>query len=196
MHATPVSYWRTGNIEGHMELVRRQVEKSLADPELRNLCVRLVSRRYEWTETPKGPRPVVQGWDKYFWAPDRDACPPKDAACELGDLWEFLVRNCRYTYDPDGTDLFATARVTLTTGGGDCDDFVIAMCSMARALGFAHCYGRVVSMDGEQWSHTYPLIGCPKDTPEVLIPFDTTVNGAKPGWEVSNARAVRDFPMF
>jgi len=181
-----------------MELIRRQVEKSLADPELRNLAVRLVSRRYDWLEDPNGGKrvPVVQGWGQYFHAPNRDVCPSKDAACELGDLWAFVVANCRYTFDPDGTDLFATAKVTLTTGGGDCDDSVIVFCALARALGFAHTYGRVVSIDGKQWVHTYPVIGCPKDTPEVLIALDCTVNGAAAGWEVPKAAARRDFPMF
>jgi len=117
---TTVSFWRTGNIEGHMELIRRQVEKSLADPGLRQLAVRIVSRTYDYVDTPTGKRPVVLGWDKYFWAPEEPPCPPKDDSCELGDLWSFVVRNCRYVYDPDGTDLFATAKETLLIGGGDC----------------------------------------------------------------------------
>lgn len=117
---TPVSFWRTGNIEGHMELLRRQVEKSLADPGLRALAVRITSRTYDYIDTPQGRRPVVLGWDKYFWAPDGPPCAAKDDSCELGDLWSFVVQNCRYVYDPDGTDLFATAKVSLIDGGGDC----------------------------------------------------------------------------
>jgi len=191
-----VSFWRTGNIEGHMELIKRQVEKSLVDPGLRDLTVRIVSRSYDHVQTQNGMKPVVTGWGKHFWAPERPVCPPKDAACELLDLWTFVVLNCRYVYDPDGTDLFATAKVTLLAGGGDCDDAVILFCSMARAIGFTHCYGRVVSMDGQQWVHTYPMIGCPKDSPSVAIPLDVTVEGAQPGWQVSNPAAVADFPMF
>lgn len=192
----PVAYWRTGNIEGHMELVRRQVEKSLADPGLRDLAVRLVSRTYDHVDTPGGRRPVVTAWGKHFWAPDRPVCAAKDDACELGDIWAFVVMNCRYVYDPDGTDLFATAKVTLTAGGGDCDDAVIVFCALARAIGFTDTRGRVVSMDGEQWEHTYPVIGCPKDRPTLLIPLDSTVQGVHAGWEVPNARARQDFAMF
>jgi hypothetical protein len=118
---TPQSFWRTGNIEGHMELIRRQVEKSLADGELRNLAVRIVSHKYDVVDDGRGNRiPVVEGWGRYFWAPTSDVCPPKDDACELGDLWSFVVKNCRYVYDPDGTDTFATAKVSLLIGGGDC----------------------------------------------------------------------------
>jgi hypothetical protein len=193
---TQVSFWRTGNIEGHMELIRRQVEKSLADPELRNLAVRIVSHSYDHIETKEGRKPVVLGWDKYFWAPEGPPCDAKDDACELGDLWAFVVRNCRYVYDPDGTDLFATAKVTLLTGGGDCDDAVITFVSLARAIGFTDTRGRVVSMSGEEWEHTYPVIGCPKDNPKVLIPFDPTVAGVVAGWQVPKPSAVKDFPMF
>jgi hypothetical protein len=193
---TAVQFWRTGNIEGHMELVRRQVEKSLADEGLRDLAVRLVSRVYDYAELDGARLPVVRAWDGYFWAPSDPPCPPKDDSCELGDIWSFVVRNCRYVYDPDGTDLFATAKVSLLAHGGDCDDAVIVLCSIARAIGFSDCRARVVSMDGEQWSHTYPVIGCPKENSRVLVPLDCTVAGAHAGWQVSNPAAVRDFPMY
>lgn len=191
-----VTFWRTGNIEGHMELCRRQVEKSLADPGLRQLAVRIVSRTYDYLDGEAGRRPVVLGWEKYFWAPDAPVCAPKDDACELGDLWTFVVQNCRYVYDPDGTDLFATAKESLLQGGGDCDDSVIVFCALARAIGFTDCRARVVSMDGNEWEHTYPVIGCGKDNPKMLIPLDCTVQGAEAGWEVPNAAAVRDFAMY
>lgn len=194
--STPVSFWRTGNIEGHMELMRRQVEKSLADPGLRDLAVRIVSRTYDWVDTPTGRQPVVIGWGKHFWAPLGPVCPPKDDACEIGDIWAFVVRNCRYVYDPDGTDLFATAKVSLLAGGGDCDDAAITICALARAIGFTDCRARVVSMDGDQWVHTYPVIGCGKDSPTILIPLDTTVVGVHAGWEVENAQARQDFAMY
>lgn len=115
-----VQFWRTGNIEGHMELVRRQVEKSIADEGLRDLAVRLVSRVYDYVEVDGARVPVIRGWDAHFWAPTDPPCPPKDDSCELGDIWSFVVRNCRYVYDPDGTDLFATAKVSLLAHGGDC----------------------------------------------------------------------------
>ena len=179
-----------------MELIRRQVEKSLADPELRNLAVRIVSRTYDQIDTPQGRKSVVLGWGKQFWAPEGPPCPAKDDSCELGDIWAFVVRNCRYVYDPDGTDLFATAKVTLLSGGGDCDDATVTICALARAIGFTDTRARVVSMGGEEWEHVYPVIGCPKDNPQVLIPFDCTVAGVAAGWQVPGARATQDFPMF
>jgi hypothetical protein len=211
-HGLHQSTWETQDIESHMELIRRMVERSLHDGETRQLAVRLVSQRYDAVTDPRTGEPiaVVEAWGRHFTAPDLALCEQGDDECELAVLWAFLVHNVRYTYDPDGTDTFATLKQSLLAGGGDCDDQTIAMCALARAIGFSECYARVVSLDGEQWSHVYPVVGLNKDGKGDLVAFDMTVPGKLPGWEVNGGprkrgknnvlvgrgAVYRDFPMF
>lgn len=190
-------FFESRNLDGHLALVRRQVERSLADPETRQLAVKIVSGSFDWIQDPRTGQqiPVVEAWGKRFHAPTSQVCGPKQDQCELLAIWEFLVYNIRYVYDIESADTFATLRASLLAGGGDCDDQTVAVCSLARAIGFASCYARVVSMRGEEWEHVYPLVGCPKDNPQIWIPLDMTVAGKPPGWEVDGPAAVRDFPM-
>lgn len=181
-----------------MALMKQQVDQSLLDPETRQLAVKLISGSFDYIRDPRTGRQiqVVEAWGKYFHAPQLRVCPPKDDACELAFIWTFLVNNMRYTYDPDNADTFVTLKQSLLAGGGDCDDQTIAICSLARAVGFTACFARVVSTTGEQWEHVYPIIGCPKDNPTVFIPLDMTVPGKPPGWQVEQVAEVRDFEMF
>jgi hypothetical protein len=47
-------------------------------------------------------------------------CPPRDDTCELQAIFDFIVRNVRYTGDITGKDTFQSALRTLQMGGGDC----------------------------------------------------------------------------
>jgi hypothetical protein len=194
---TTAGYYITDDLEGHLALVKQQVDRSLLDPETRQLAVKIISGSYDWTEDPRTGRriQVIEQWGKLFHAPNLQICPPKDDACELAFIWTFLVQNMRYTYDPDSADTFVTLKQSLLAGGGDCDDQTIAICSLARAVGFTGCVARVVSTSGEQWEHVYPIVGCPKDNPQIWIPLDMTVAGKPPGWQVEGVAAHRDFSM-
>lgn len=197
LHAPQASFAESHNLEGHMALVRQQVELSLSDPETIQLARRIVNGVNDYVEHPvTGQRhPVITAWGERFWAPRLPVCGPKDDACELQALWTFLVENCRYVYDRDDADTFATLKQSLLAHGGDCDDAAIAFCALARAIGFSYCFARVISVDGGEWEHVYPLIGCPKDRPQFFVPLDITVEGVPPGWQVPNVAAARDFPM-
>lgn len=116
------SFYDTANLAGHMELVRKAVDQSLADPETIQLARKVVNGVHQYIEHPKtGQRTaVIEAWGDYFWAPDDAICRPKDDACELQALWAFLVLNCRYVYDPEHADTFATLKQSLLARGGDC----------------------------------------------------------------------------
>lgn len=195
-NSVSATYFETRNLDGHMAVLRQVIDESLADPEVTNLAVRLVSGSFDYVEDPRTGRriPVVEAWGKQFHAPQLDVCPPEDASCELAVLWTFCVQNMRYTYDMNSTDQFKTVKQTLLTGGGDCDDQTILLISLARALGFNHAVARVISSDGENWVHVFPIIGCPKDAPSVWIPMDMTVQGFRPG-DMAPFAAARDFDM-
>lgn len=189
-------YESEGSLDKHIGVLKDVLEESLADPEVTRLAVKIVSGSYDWAEDPRTGRriPIIQAWGKTFHAPDMAICGPKDDACELGFLWAFVVKNCRYVYDMNSADQFKSIRETLLQGGGDCDDSTIVFCGLARAVGFNHVVARVISTGGDDWEHIYPLIACPKDRPDVWIPLDCTVEGAVPGWEAHYA-AARDFDM-
>jgi hypothetical protein len=112
----------SGNIHEHVALIHRQVAKSIEDPELRQLVVKIVSDSYEWRMNPRSGRqePFITAWGKQFTAPPDLPCEPRDAECELAKVWNFVVLNVRYVYDPATIDTFATAKETLLAGGGDC----------------------------------------------------------------------------
>jgi hypothetical protein len=195
-HSPAARFYTADNLDGHMALMRKQIEESLKDPETIQLAGKIVSGSYDWVEDPRTGRrvQVIEQWGKRFWAPELQVCPPKDDACELAFFWTFLVQNMRYSYDPDSADLFRTLKQALIAGTEDCDGQTIAMCVLARAVGFTSCWARVISTTGENWEHVYPIIGCPKDAPQIYIPLDQTVAGKPPGWQADFA-AHADFPM-
>lgn len=190
-------FYESGDIDGHMALVRRAVDRSLMDPETVQLAAKIVSNTVDYVEDPRTGRrePVIMAWGERFWPSGLETPPAKADALELQMLWAFLVKNVRYVYDPEHADTFKTVKQTLHSRAGDCDDMAIAFCALARAIGFGSCYARVISMSGASWEHVYPVIGCPKDAPRVHIPFEMTVAGMPPGQEVKGYAAHRDFQM-
>lgn len=198
MSYTPrASFGDSGNLDGHIALIRRQLDRSMMDPETVQLAGKITSNVVNYVEDPRtGERAaVIEAWGDRFWPSGLPTPPMKNDAAELQMLWSFLVRNVRYVYDPEHADTFKTLKATLISRAGDCDDLTIAFCALARSIGFAHCYARVISMSGDSWEHIYPIIGCPKEQAQVFVPFELTVPGAKPGQEVQGYAAHRDFPM-
>lgn len=198
-----VEHHITRNLDEHVALIQQQVARSLEDPETRQLAVKIVSGNYDEREIrhPRTGRrevvPVVTAWGRVFLAPDMPQCEPRDEQCELERIWEFAVLNVRYVYDPDEIDFFATAKETLIAGGGDCDDLTILIDSLGKAIGFKAA-ARVVSVpeDPNEWVHIFPLLGmCSKDNPKYWVPMDTTVTGARPGWQYPDIAKHRDYMM-
>lgn len=191
-----VAYATTNNIVEHVKLIHDQARKSLRDPELRQLAVKIVSGRFQTIANPRTGKPeeIIKAWGKNFIAPPGDMCAPRDATCEVVKVWNFVVLNCRYVYDNVTTDVFATAKETLLAGGGDCDDLDIVFLALLDTLGF-QTKSRVISQaeTPNEWCHIYPLVGIEKDNPTQWMPLDTTVTGYGPGSEWPDIGRIKDF---
>lgn len=197
-HQPAVEFWESRNIDEHVELIRRQLHKSVRDPELRQLAVKIVSGKPDdyMIDHATGQRvPVAVAWGQAFRLPTIVKCAMKDEECESQALWDFYVLNVRYVLDPDGYDLFATAKYTLLAGGGDCDDATVTLGALHRAVGFQGVQARVVSTNGKYWEHVYPMIGLPKNRPTRWLALDPTVKGSTPGWQYPRIKVAEDFPL-
>ena len=185
-------------LDEHINLLRKVLHKSMRDPEARMLAVKIVSGSYDYRRDPKTGKnvAVIKAWNKLFIAPDGAICKPRADECEIERVWDFYVLNVRYVYDSADEDTFQTARVTLTTGGGDCDDATLTLATLLKHIGF-HVVARVISVkeDPDAWVHIYPLVGVPKDNPTHWVPLDATVDGFLPGSEWPEIARHRDFKL-
>jgi len=191
----PVEYWETDSLPDHVSLIKRQLDRSVRDPETRKLAMRIVNG------VPDGHdgagNPYVEAWGQRYRLPHEQPCAMGSEACESQALWDFYVLNVRYTPDPTGYDFFATARYTLEAGGGDCDDAVIALGALHKVLGFGNLVARVISTSNVYWEHIYLLVGFPRRAGPVKrwVPLDPTVKGAVPGWQFKRPKKTQDFRL-
>lgn len=185
------------DLDQHVGFIQRQVNKSIRDGESRQLAVKIVSGTYDRAYDRKGKeQAVVRAFGRQFLAPPGDICPPRNEECEIERIWDFMVLNFRYVYDPAAVDTFATLKESLLAGGGDCDDATIAFATLLGSVGFP-VLGRVISTkdDPKTWVHIYPMVGLPKDNPKHYVPLDITVEGVPPGWEFPNIANHRDYQL-
>ena len=196
--APEIVFWETDSLDEHVALIKRQLQRSVRDPELRKLVLKIISGRADdYIEDPKtGQRiPIAVAWGEAFRLPLINACTMKDATCESQALWDFVVLNMRYVLDPDGADFFATAKYNLLANGGDCDDYVITLGAMHKLLGFSDVRARIVSTNGKRWEHIYLLVGLPKLNPTMLVPLDPTVKNVVPGWQYTRVSNFIDYKL-
>jgi hypothetical protein len=118
-------------------------------------------------------------------------CPPRNDLCELKSIFDFTVKNVRYTGDVAGKDTFQTALRTLQYGGGDCDDHFTVNAVLAAENGF-YSKARITSNTGATWDHIYAVVGLPKHKPRRWIALDTTLGPGRFGAEPPRAK-YRDF---
>lgn len=198
VHSTPVRFYQTKNLDEHVGIIKQQVQKSLRDPESRQLAVKIVSDKTTYLRVNGMDQRRIEAWGDYFMPPDEgmQPCPPRNDECEIGKIWNFLVENVRYVFDITNVDTFATLKATLGAGGGDCDDATIAFATLLGAVGF-HVAARVISTieAPREWVHIYPLVGLPKATPQWWLPLDITVTGAVPGWQFDQIAQHRDYML-
>lgn len=191
--SNPVFYARSRSIEEHVAYIIKTKNKGRRDPEVRSLAVKIVSSSYVWKVDPRTGKqaPFIKAWNKWFAAENSDICPPRDDMCEIVKVWNFVVRNFRYVYDPASVDSFSTIKVSLEDGGGDCDDATIVFANLLEEIGF-YMGCRVITTpdEPENWVHIYPLVALPKgtgapggDEPDRWMPLDVTVKGYQPGEE-------------
>lgn len=197
--SAPVFRTHSRSINEHVARIIQTKNKGRLDPEIRMLAVKITSSSYVWRADPRTGKQTafIKAWNKWFYAPrDRELCAPRDDGCEIVKIWDFVVQNVHYVYDPNFEDFFATTKYTLDMGGGDCDDFTIVFSNLLEAIGFyTRC--RVISVpdDPDNWVHIYPLVGTPKDAPSSWIPLDATVKGYKPGDQWPQIAKHLDFEM-
>lgn len=191
--AAPVEYWETDSLEDHVSLIKRQCDRSVADPETRKLAMRIANGVADGEE--RGV-PYVKAWGQRYRLPHTQPCAIDSDVCVSQALWDFYVLNVRYTADPAGYDFFATLRYTLDAGGGDCDDAVVALGALHKVLGFQNLIARVISSSGTYWEHIYLLVGFPnRGRVKRWVPLDPTVKGATPGWQFKGAKRRQDFRL-
>lgn len=105
-------------------------------------------------------------------------CPPRNDMCELKAIFDFIVKNVRYTGDITRKDTFQTALRTLQFGGGDCDDHSVLAAVLAGENGFDSKF-RITSNTGRTWDHIYTMVGVPKHGPRGWVTLDTTLGPGK-----------------
>lgn len=197
MPAVPMREALSHTLDQHVDLIRGMVRRSMKDPQSRMLAVRIVSGAYDFTRDRKGKEVLtVEAWGKHFLAPAGVTCRARDADCEVERVWDFMVLNVRYVYDATDYDTFSTLKVTLETGGEDCDGMTIALATLLKHLGF-YVMARVISTQEEPntWVHIYPMVGLPKDNPTHWVPLDMTIDGFIPGDEYKGIGKHRDFRL-
>jgi hypothetical protein len=83
------------------------VRKDAADPHVIKLARQITSGNVDWQPDPRtgSVKPVVKFHDRYYRAPEQ-VCRTRDDACEIESLWEFVVLNVRYVFDPPHVDTY------------------------------------------------------------------------------------------
>ena len=187
----------TNDIQDHANAIREMVDLSMQDPATRKLAGQIVSGHYEWLADPRTGLqvPAIEYHGRYYRvAPGTRppvVCQARDYRCEIFQVWNFLVLNTRYTGDADGSDDYQDLRTTLESGIADCDDATIAFAALLRSLGF-RAYARIISLDGQEWAHVYPLV---EDPNGVVVALDITEPGWVPGQEFPTPAAKQDFHL-
>lgn len=114
-------------------------------------------------------------------------CPARDDTCELRSIYDFVVKNVRYTGDVAFKDTFQSALRTLQFAGGDCDDHSALTAVLAMENGYQFRW-RITSNTGASWDHIYGMAGVPKHNPKTWIALDTTLGASKFGREPPRAK--------
>lgn len=150
-------------IVGRIELIRGLIHESIRDADVsRKLALRITS-----------------------------GCGWRNDTCELQMIWDFMHRNIRYTGDIAGYDTFQSARRTLDFRGGDCDDGMTLIATLAMGNQFI-VKGRITSNPGDpkQWAHIFPMVGFPKLNPTRWFTLDWTLGYSKFGAQPPQARHI------
>ncbi len=190
-------HWETGDdLRVHVDLMRRQVLKSLDDPETRSLAVAITSGAYDSAIDQRTGQavPVIPFHGRmYRGALDWQAgtlCRMRDERCEINAIWNFIVLNLRYLQDVRGQDTYPTLRGALEQGGEDCDGFAICFASLLGAVGYPVA-ASVISVRGDTWDHVYAVV----KTRSGWVPLDPTEPGKVPGWEYPRPAARENYML-
>jgi len=172
-----LTHHRTRNltIEKRVGLVQDMVWKSIQDPAMRTLALK-----------------ITQG------------CKARDGECEARAIDTWMRHNIRYTGDiapvkmgrhgpVEAIDLFPSASYIVEAGGDDCDGHSILAATLLSLNGITARL-RVTSpvTAKNDWRHIYTVAGLPKERPTRWVALDSTLPNANMGDEAQFAK-FRDF---
>ena len=143
-------------------------------------------------------------------------CPSRDEDCEVKTIYK-RVKNgpiplplddgsvietpgVRFVEDPIFRDHYPAADVILRwhgqgAEGEDCDGHTILVDALLAALGY-QTGSVIVSIDGKEYTHIFPVVGLPRSSPTHWLPLDTTVPEASPGWKPPARFGVKSMKVF
>jgi hypothetical protein len=146
-------------IEERIGSIQKMIEKSVMDPKMRALAMHITRE-----------------------------CPERDGKCEAKAIYRAVKKRVRYTGDiapikmssgdVEGIDLYQSARRTWEMGGGDCDDQVALISTLASVIGLTARLRVTAEHPGGEPSHIYAVIGLPKFEPNKFVALDTTLPGS------------------
>lgn len=171
----------------HVWPIAELVQKGLADRTTYSLARKIAEGR---PDTHIDGMPAVEAWGMYHYLPEEGAYEGQYWEAAIRRVWGFMVLNIGYAPDPASFELNMSLELSLDAGEGDCDDMVIALATLLKALDF-NVEGRVVSLDDEWYGHIYLRVF----TPVGWMALDPTVRNALPGWEYPRPKAVVDFDL-
>jgi hypothetical protein len=95
-------------------------------------------------------------------------------------IFDFVKQNIQYVKDPKGLELIRPARKILEDKAGDCDEHVVLLNSLYRAVGFSSCLITISTPQApDTFSHVYSAV----KVDNIWYPVDTTVKTSYFGWE-------------
>lgn len=145
-------------IEVRVASIQKQIEKSIQDPEMRKLALKITAH-----------------------------CPERDGLCEAKAVYDFTKQRVRYTGDVapikwsdgsvEGVDLFQSARRTIEIGGEDCDGHSIVNATLLALNGITPRLRVVKTRGAEDWEHIFTGALLPKGGGDKFYALDTTLPG-------------------
>lgn len=111
--------------------------------------------------------------------------PEHDDRAEITALQHFVRDRIRYVRDVEGVETLQTPPYTLQMGAGDCDDKSILLATLLMAVGYKPQF-LAVGINGGFFSHVLAAVRLGTR----VIPLETIVPGAEPGWMPPNVTAV------
>lgn len=182
-----MSRFYSTSLAEHVWPIAQLVQKGLADRQTYTLAKKIADGR---PDTYIDGMPAVEAWGMFHYLPEEGASPDQYWETAIRRVWGFIVLNVGYSPDPAEFELNMTLELSLDAGEGDCDDMVIALATLLKALDF-NVEGRVVSLRGDWYEHIYLRVF----TPVGWMALDPTVRNALPGWEYTRVQAVVDFDL-
>ena len=165
--------YAAGSIENRVGFIRDQIIKDSIDPQVITEARTIVSRKCADSD----------GGKKWCIA-------PKDYRAEVAAIYRAVVdanfpTAVRYTHDHPGVDLFSGSSLMRRLPAGDCDEQVVRVGALLRAIGYSIKL-RIVAPAGhpKEWAHIYLIAGIPPSGNAQWVPIDVTEPQHGPFWEV------------